>query len=53
MHTNMRSTKKIKYVLLPEIKDDIRDFIQNEVKQKNNLHNQEEYQTVVDKKTNN
>ena len=32
--------KKIKDVLLPEIKDDIRDFIQNEVKQKTNLHNQ-------------
>ena len=42
--------KKIKDVLLPEIKNDIRDFIQNEVKQKINLHNQEEYQTVVDKK---
>ena len=42
--------KKIKDVLLPEIKNDIRDFIQNEVKQKTNLHNQEEYQTVVDKK---
>ena len=42
--------KKIKDVLLPEIKNDIRDFTQNEVKQKTNLHNQEEYQTVVDKK---
>ena len=42
--------KKIKNVLLPEIKNDISDFIQNEVKQKLNLHNQEEYQTVVDKK---
>ena len=42
--------KKIKDVLLPEIKNNIRDFIQNEVKQKTNLHNQEEYQTVVDKK---
>ena len=31
--------KKIKDVLLPEIKNDIRDFIQNEVKQKINLHN--------------
>ena len=45
--------KKNKDVLLPEIKNDIRNFIQNEVKQKINLHNQEEYQTVVDKKTNN
>ena len=42
--------KKIKDVLLPEIKNDTRDFTQNEVKQKTNLHNQEEYQTVVDKK---
>ena len=40
--------KKIKDVRLPEIKNDIKDFIQNEVKQKTNLHNQEEYQTVVD-----
>ena len=42
--------KKIKDGLLPEIKNDISDFIQNEVKQKLSLHNQEEYQTVVDKK---
>ena len=35
--------KKIKDVLLPEIKNDISDFIQNEVKQKINLHNQDEY----------
>ena len=42
--------KKIKDVLLPDIKNDIRNFIQNEVKQKINLHNQEEYRTVVDKK---
>ena len=42
--------KKIKDVLLPEMKNDIRDVIQNEVKQKINLHNPEEYQTVVDKK---
>ena len=41
--------KKIKDVFPPDIKNDIRDFIQNEVKQIN-LHNQEEYQTVVDKK---
>ena len=39
--------KKIKDVLLPEIKNAIRDFIQNEVKQRINLHNQEEYQTVI------
>ena len=43
--------KKIKDVLLPEIKNDISDFIQNEVKQKLSLHNQEEYQTVIDNQT--
>ena len=42
--------KKLKDVLLPEIKNDLRDFIQIEVKQKINLHNPKEYQTVVDKK---
>ena len=42
--------KKIKDDLLPEIKNAIRNFIQNEVKQKTNLHNHEEYQTVVGKK---
>ena len=50
MHTNIWSIKKIKNILLPETKNDISDFIQNEEKQKINLHNQEEYQTVVDKK---
>ena len=45
----MPSTK-IKDVLLPEIKNDVSDFLQNEVKQKINLHNQEEYQAVADKK---
>ena len=35
--------KKIKDILLADIKNDIKDFIQNEVKQKINLHNQEEY----------
>ena len=42
--------KYAKYKKTNEIKNDIRDFIQNEVKQKINLHNQEEYQPVVDKK---
>ena len=45
----MRSTK-IRNVLLPEIKNGVSDFLQNEIKQKINLHNQEEYQTVVDEK---
>ena len=35
--------KKIKDALLCEIKKDINDLIQNEVKQKINMHNQEEY----------
>ena len=42
--------KEIKEILLTEINNDICDFTQNEVKQKINLHHQEEYQTVVDKK---
>ena len=32
------------------MKNDICDFIQNEVRQKINLHNQEEYQKLIDKK---
>ena len=46
----MCETQKIKDVLLPEIKNAIRDFIQNEVKQRINLQNQDEYQTAVDEK---
>ena len=42
--------KNTKDALLPGIKIDINDLIQNEVKRKINLLNQEEYQTVVDKK---
>ena len=42
--------KKIKDILLPEIKNDISDFIQSEVKEDIHFHSQEEYQTVVDKK---
>ena len=41
----MLSTKKLSIAYCP-----ICDFIQHEVKQKINLHNQEDYQTVVDKK---
>ena len=47
MHTKY---KKIKDVLQAKIKNDIRDFTQDEVKQKINFCNQEEYQTMVDKK---
>ena len=49
MPTVTLSTKKIKDILLPKTKNYICDFMQTEV-QKTNLHNQEEYQTVVDKK---
>ena len=41
--------KKTKDILLWGIKHDISEFIQNEIKQKLNLHNKEEYQTLVDK----
>ena len=47
---NYAKYKKIKDVLLPEKKNDISDFLKNEVKQKINLLNQEKYQTVVDHK---
>ena len=43
----MLSTKKLSTPYCP-----ICDSIQHEVKQKINLHNQEDYQTVVDKKNN-
>ena len=41
--------KKIKDMLLRDIKNDLSEFIQNEVKQILNLHNKEEYQTLIDK----
>ena len=41
--------KKIKDILLRGIKNDISEFIQNEVTQILNLHNKEEYQTLIDK----
>ena len=41
----MLSTKKLRIPYCP-----ICDFIRHEVNQKINLHNQEDYQTVVDKK---
>ena len=46
----MRSTKKSRMSFYPRKKNDISNFIQNEVKQKLSLRNQEEDQTVVDKK---
>ena len=55
LHFNDNAYKYAKYkntkdVLRSKIKIDINDFIQNEVKRKINLLNQDEYQTVVDKK---
>ena len=47
---NGLSTTKIKDILLTEIKNDLCDFMQKEVKQKIYLNNQEEYQTALDKK---
>ena len=32
------------------MKSDVSEFIQNEIKQKLNLHSKEEYQTLVDKR---
>ena len=42
--------KKTKDILLWDIKNDVSEFIQNEIKQKLYLHNKEEYQTFVDKR---
>ena len=42
--------KKIKDILLRDIKNDVSEFIENEIKQKLDLHNKEEYQTLVDKR---
>ena len=36
--------------LLREIKTDVSEFMQNEIKQKINLHNKEEYQTLVNER---
>ena len=37
------------HILLQDIKNDVNESIQNEIKQKLNLHNKEEYQALVDK----
>ena len=42
--------KKIKDILLRDIKNDLSEFIESEIKQKLGLHNKEEYQTLVDKR---
>ena len=42
--------RKIKDILLRDIKNDLSGFIKCEIKQKLDLHNKEEYQTLVDKR---
>ena len=42
--------QKIKDILLKDIKKDVCDFIQNEIRQKINLYSQDEHQTLVDKR---
>ena len=42
--------RKIKDILLRDIKNDLSEFIKSEIKQKLDLHNKEEYQTLVDKR---
>ena len=42
--------RKIKDILLRDIKHDLSEFIESEIKQKLDLHNKEEYQTLVDKR---
>ena len=41
--------KKIKDILLRDIKNDVSEFIENEIKQNLDQHNKEEYKTLVDK----
>ena len=41
--------KKIKDILLRDIKNDVSEFIENQTKQKSDRHNNEEYKTLVDK----
>ena len=42
--------QKIKDILLEDIKKDMCDLIQNKMRQKINLYNQDEHQTLVDKR---
>ena len=50
MYTKILNTKKIKDILLNDIKKDVCDFIQNKIRQKINLYSQADHQTLVDKK---
>ena len=42
--------KKIKDISLQDIKNDVSEFMQNEIKQKLDVHNKEEHQTLIDKR---
>ena len=42
--------QKIKDILIKDIKKDVCDLIQNEIRQKINLYSQDEHQTLVDKR---
>ena len=42
--------QKIKDILLEDIKKDVCDLIQNEIRQKINLYSQDEHQTLLDKR---
>ena len=46
MHTKILNAKKIKDILLKDIKKDVCDFIQNEIRQKINLYSQDEHRTL-------
>ena len=45
-----RAYKNIKYKKIRDIKNDVSEFIENEIKQKLDLHNKEEYKTLADKR---
>ena len=44
--------QNIKDILLEDIKKDVCDLMQNEIRQTINLYSQDEHQTLVDKKNN-
>ena len=50
MHTRILNTKKLKISYYEIKKNDVSEFIGNEIKQKLDLHNKEEYQTLVNKR---
>ena len=52
LDNTFKNTKyqKIKDILLEDIKKDVCDLIQNEIRQKINLYSQDEHQRLVDKR---